>query len=35
MKNFKDYLIKESAEDDKNGYWEDFVDENTGEIITL
>lgn len=27
--------IKESAEDSKNGHWEDFVDEDTGEIVTM
>ena len=27
--------IKESAEDGKNGHWEDFVDEDTGEIVTM
>ena len=35
MKNFKDYLIKESEKDGKNGHYEDFVDEDTGEIVTL
>lgn len=27
--------VKESAEDGKNGHWEDFVDEDTGEIVTM
>ena len=27
--------IKESAEDGKNGHWEEFVDEDTGEIVTM
>ena len=47
MKNFTKYIfeaerislindyIKESAEDGKNGHYEDFVDEDTGEIVTL
>ena len=34
MKNFCKYL-KESAEDGKGGHYEDFVDEDTGEIVTL
>ena len=27
--------IKESSEDGKNGHWKDFVDEDTGEIVTM
>lgn len=34
MKNIKDY-INESSEDRKNGHWEDFVDEDTGEIVSM
>lgn len=34
MKNLKLYL-KETAEDGKNGHYEDFVDEDTGEIVSL
>ena len=34
MKNFTQY-IKESEADGKNGHYEDFVDEDTGEIVTL
>ena len=34
MKDLYKYL-KESAEDGKNGHYEDFVDEDTGEIVTL
>ena len=34
MKDLYKY-IKESAEDGKNGHWEDFVDEDTGEIVTM
>ena len=34
MKNLYNY-IKESEEDGKNGHYEDFVDEDTGEIVTL
>ena len=34
MKNLNNY-IKESSEDGKNGHWEDFVDEDTGEIVTM
>ena len=34
MKNFTQY-IKESEKDGKNGHYEDFVDEDTGEIVTL
>lgn len=34
MKNFTQY-IKESAEDGKNGHYEDFVDEDTGEIFSM
>jgi len=28
-------FLKESQEDGKNGHWEDFVDEDTGEIVTM
>ena len=47
MKNFTQYIseaerislindyIKESEKDGKNGHYEDFVDEDTGEIVTL
>lgn len=35
MKTLKEYLIKESEKDGKNGHYEDFVDEDTGEIVTL
>lgn len=34
MKNLYKYL-KESTKDGKNGHYEDFVDEETGEIVTL
>lgn len=34
MKDLYKY-IKESHEDGKNGHWEDFVDEDTGEIVTM
>lgn len=34
MKTLNQYL-KESSEDGKNGHWEDFVDEDTGEIVTM
>jgi hypothetical protein len=34
MKQITDY-IKESENDGKNGHYEDFADEDTGEIITL
>ena len=34
MKSINQY-IKESAEDYKNGHWEEFVDEETGELVTL
>lgn len=34
MKSINQY-IKESAKDGKNGHWEEFVDEDTGELITL
>ena len=34
MKDLYKY-IKESSEDGKNGHWEDFVDEDTGEIVTM
>lgn len=34
MKSINQY-IKESAEDGKNGHWEEFVDEETGELVTL
>lgn len=34
MKDLYKY-IKESAEDGKGGHWEDFVDEDTGEIVTM
>lgn len=34
MKNLHSY-IKESAEDGKNGHWQEFVDEDTGEIVTM
>ena len=34
MKDFKQYIL-ESEKDGKNGHYEDFVDEDTGEIVTL
>ena len=34
MKDLQKY-IKESEKDGKNGHYEDFVDEDTGEIVTL
>ena len=34
MKDIKNYLI-ESSEDGKNGHWEEFSDEDTGEITQL
>lgn len=34
MKNLTLYL-KESEEDGKNGHYEDFVDEETGEVVSL
>ena len=34
MKKINQY-IKESSEDGKNGHWQDFVDEETGEIVNL
>lgn len=34
MKSFKTYIL-ESEKDGKNGHYEDFVDEDTGEIVTL
>ena len=34
MKSFKTYIL-ESEMDSKNGHYEDFVDEDTGEIVTL
>lgn len=34
MKSLLKY-IKESSEDGKNGHWEDFVDEDTGEIVSM
>ena len=34
MKNLVQY-IKESAADGKNGHYEDFVDEDTGELVTM
>ena len=34
MKDLCNY-IKESEKDGKNGHYEDFVDEDTGEIVTL
>ena len=34
MKQLNHY-IKESVEDGKNGHWEDFVDEDTGEMVTM
>lgn len=34
MKCITKYII-ESADDGKNGHYEDFVDEDTGEIVTL
>ena len=34
MKDLHKYLI-ESAEDGKGGHWEDFVDEDTGELVTM
>ena len=34
MKSINQY-IKESVEDGKNGHWDEFVDEETGELVTL
>lgn len=34
MKNLNNYL-KESEQDGKNGHYEDFVDEDTGEIFSM
>lgn len=34
MKNINQY-IKESEKDGKNGHYEDFADEDTGEIVTM
>ena len=34
MKNLVQY-IKESSSDGKNGHYEDFVDEDTGELVTM
>lgn len=34
MKSLSNYIY-ESTEDGKNGHWEDFVDEDTGEIVTM
>ena len=34
MKSINTY-IKESQEDGKGGHWEDFVDEETGELVTM
>lgn len=34
MKDLYKY-IKESSENGKNGHWEDFVDEDTGEIVSM
>ena len=34
MKSFKTFIL-ESEVDGKNGHYEDFVDEDTGEIVTL
>jgi len=34
MKTLNKY-IKESQEDGKGGHWEDYVDEETGEIVTM
>lgn len=34
MKDINQY-IKESEKDGKNGHYEDFVDEDTGEIVTM
>ena len=34
MKNLHSY-IKESAEDGKNGHWQEFADEDTGEIVSM
>ena len=34
MKSFKTYIL-ESEKDGKNGHYEKFVDEDTGEIVTL
>lgn len=34
MKSFRTYIL-ESEVDGKNGHYEDFVDEDTGEIVTL
>ena len=34
MKSLNTYIL-ESAEDGKNGHWEEFVDEDTGEIIKI
>lgn len=34
MKSLHKYIM-ESSEDGKNGHWEDFVDEDTGEIVSM
>ena len=34
MKSIKDYII-ESAEDGKNGSYQEFVDADTGEIVKI
>ena len=34
MKDLSRY-IKESSEDGKGGHWQDYVDEETGEIVTM
>ena len=34
MKTLSNYM-KESIDDSKNGHWEEFADEDTGELVTL
>jgi len=34
MKDLHKYIL-ESQEDGKNGHWKDFVDEDTGEVVTM
>lgn len=34
MKTLSNYM-KESIDDSKNGHWEEFADEDTGELITM
>ena len=34
MKTLSNYM-KESIDDSKNGHWEEFTDEDTGELITM